>query len=166
MFVKKYVKTQTRYCPNISTNLLQVKTITGPVTYAQAEGLFKAVAEVREKAAGHDLGKLSGVLNGESGESEKPKKKKLFGQVLPSIRHSQGTSNCVSCSANIEFAEQSYAPLTLEDLGPGVDKLSDVFNVAASGFDVRNEITFDLEANRMVEAVAARLDASVVDFID
>merc|ERR1712117_283210 len=99
----------------------------------QAEGLFKAVAEVREKAAGEDLSRLSGVLNGESGEPEKPKKKKLFG-------------------ANIEFTEQSYAPLTLEDLGPGVSKLSDVFNVAASGFDVRNEITFDLEANRMSEA--------------
>ena len=62
---------------------LKVKTITGPLSYAQAEGLFKAVAEVREKVAGEDLlSRLSGVLNGESGEPEKPKKKKLFGQVV------------------------------------------------------------------------------------
>ena len=46
--------------------------------------------------------------------------------------------------------------MTLEDLGDGVGKLSDLFNAAASGFDVRNEITFDLEANRMSEAVVAR----------
>ena len=66
---------------------LKVKTITGPLSYAQAEGLFKAVAEVREKAADEDLSRLSGVLNGESGEPEKPKKKKLFGQVLQSMQH-------------------------------------------------------------------------------
>ena len=58
--------------------------------------------------------------------------------------------------ANIEFADQRYGPMTLEDLGDGVGKLSDLFNAAASGFDVRNEITFDLEANRMSEAVVAR----------
>ena len=67
---------------------LKVKTITGPLSYAQAEGLFRAVAEVREKAADEDLGKLSGVLNGESGEPEKPKKKKLFGQVQQIMRTS------------------------------------------------------------------------------
>ena len=66
----------------MSMKLLKVKTITGPLSYAQAEGLFKAVAEVREKAAGEVLSRLSGVLNGESGEPEKPKKKKLFGQVV------------------------------------------------------------------------------------
>ena len=61
-----------------------MKTITGPVSYSQAEGLFKSVAEVRERV-GDDLGKLSAVLRGdaESGEPEKPKKKKkLFGQVI------------------------------------------------------------------------------------
>ena len=62
-----------------------MKTITGPVSYAQAEGLFKSVAEVREKVGDENLGKLSAVLIGdaESGEPEKPKKKKkLFGQVI------------------------------------------------------------------------------------
>ena len=63
---------------------------------------------------------------------------------------------CTLRRANIEFSDQSYGPLTLEDLGAGVDKLSDLFNAAASGYVVRNEITFDLEANRMSEAVAAR----------
>ena len=63
---------------------------------------------------------------------------------------------CAFHRANIEFSDQSYGPLTLEDLGAGVGKLSDMFNAAASGFDVRNELTFDLEANRMSEAVVAR----------
>ena len=57
---------------------------------------------------------------------------------------------------NIEFANQNYGPLTLEDLGGGVEKLSDLFNVAASGYVVRKEITFDLEANKMSELVTAR----------
>ena len=64
--------------------ITQVKTITGPVSYAQAEGLFKSVSEVREKA-GDDLGKLSAVLSGDakSGEPEKPtKKRKQFGEVI------------------------------------------------------------------------------------
>ena len=57
---------------------------------------------------------------------------------------------------NIEFTNQNYGPLTLEDLGGGVGKLTDLFNAAASGYVVRKEITFDLEANKMSELVTAR----------
>ena len=71
---------------------------------------------------------------------------------------------CTLHRANIEFSDQSYGSLTLEDLGAGVGKLADMFNAAASGFDVRNEITFDLEANRTSVAVVARYKISSLHY--
>ena len=69
---------------------MQVKTITGPVSYAQAEGLFKSIAEVRERV-GDDLGKLSAVFSGDAVSGEPTKKKKLFGEVITIMKRCQNS---------------------------------------------------------------------------
>ncbi len=115
----------------------KVKEVVGPgVTFAQAEGLYRIVEAMATDTSNDQFETALSI-----GGGEKSKKKAPFGR-------------------NVEYKPPKSQ--SIEDALPAESEqlLSDVYSSALGDFSLRNEITFDLQARTLSEAVGAKMAAA------